>query len=319
MSAKEPALMQAEIELLQSYSHDVIYRLRYETMRYDYISPTIEKLLGFSAEEVMEINLRSLIEETRLVKEGLRPLESFEPHEDSRKRREVLKWQADYRMRTKDGRRIWVSDVSYPWFDASGAIIGSVGTLRDITERVEAEAQAVEAATRLRQVDPVTRFAARAVFFEKLDEELKRVKRSRQDVAVLALSIDGLDDITKNHGHAQSDRVLGEVADIMRQCLRDTDVAARLSENEMAVCLPETQAEGAFWVGERIREAVLHFQFSTQDQLLLAVTVSVGVAAARFDEPQNAQDMLKTAQSRLFIARHTGQNRVSIDELMNLH
>ena len=308
-----------ELELLQGYSSDVIYRLRYETMRYDYISPTIEKLIGFSAEEVMEMNLRSLIEETRLVKEGLRPVESFEPLEDSRKRREVLKWQADYRMRTKDGRRIWVSDVSYPWFDANGAIIGSVGTLRDITERVEAETQVMEEAARSRQIDPLTRFASRAAFYERLEEELKRVKRSRMDVAVLALSVDGLEEVFATHGRLSGERVLREMADLVRQCLRETDLPARISENEVGICLPDTQAEGAFWVGERIRESVLHHQFTSEEGALLSVTMSIGVAAARFDDPQNAQDMFKTAQSRLFIARHTGQNRVSVDELMNLH
>jgi diguanylate cyclase (GGDEF)-like protein/PAS domain S-box-containing protein len=319
MTLDEQARIKAEIELLQGHGGDVIYRLRYETMRYDYISPAIEKLIGFTADEVMEMNLRALIEETRLVKDGLCPVESFEPLEDSRKRREVLKWQADYRMRTKDGRRIWVADISYPWFDESGAIIGSVGTLRDITERVEAESKVMEEAARSRQVDPLTRFGSRAVFFHRLEEELKRVKRSRQDVAVLALCIDDLDALQATHGRVTAERVLRETADQVRSCLRETDLPARVAENEVGICLPDTQAEGAFWVGERIREAVLRHQFTAEDGQLLGVTVSLGVAAARFDEPQNAQDMFKTAQSRLFIARHTGKNRVSVDELMNLH
>ena len=70
----------------------------------------------------------------------------------SRRRGEVNKWQADYLMQTRDGRRIWVSDISYPWFGADGAIIGSIGSLRDITDRVEAEARArAEAESLLRQ------------------------------------------------------------------------------------------------------------------------------------------------------------------------
>lgn len=319
MTLDEQARIKAEIELMQGHGGDVIYRLRYETMRYDYISPAIEKLIGFSAEEVMAMNLRALIEETRLVNDGLRPVESFEPLEDSRKRREVLKWQADYRMRTKDGRRIWVADLSYPWFDESGAIIGSVGTLRDITERVEAETKVLEDAAHSRKLDPVTRFAARAVFFDRLEEELKRVKRSRQDVATLALSIDDFEMLQNTYGRTSAERVLRGVADQARLCLRETDLPARVADNEIGICLPDTQAEGAFWVAERIREAVLRHQFTAENGQMLGVTVSLGVAAARFDEPQNAQDMFKTAQSRLFIARHTGKNRVSVDELMNLH
>lgn len=133
--------LKAELELLSTYSNDVIYRLRYDTMSYDYISPSVERLLGYTPAQMRKINFRNLILETRIVTDGLRPVTSYAGLEASRSKREVSKWQADYLIRAKDGHTLWVADVSYPWFDEKGAIIGSVGSLRDITERVEAEAR----------------------------------------------------------------------------------------------------------------------------------------------------------------------------------
>lgn len=134
-----------EIELLTRYSSDVVYRLRYSTMRYDYLSPSVERLLGYSPKELADMNLRDLILETRIVAEGFAPVRSYETLEAKRRRGEVTGWQADYRMKTKRGDEIWVMDMSYPWQDEKGAIIGSIGSLRDITDRVEAEQRQLNA------------------------------------------------------------------------------------------------------------------------------------------------------------------------------
>ena len=67
-------------------------------------------------------------------------VQSFARLEEKRKKGHVQKWQADYLLRTKEGLKIWVADISYPWFDKKGAIIGSIGSLRDISDRVAAEA-----------------------------------------------------------------------------------------------------------------------------------------------------------------------------------
>ena len=311
--------LKSELELLRGYSHDVIYRLRYDNMVYEYISPSVERLIGFTAEELQKMNLRSLIEETRMVSDSMRPVTSFESLEAARKRGQVLKWQADYKVRTKDGRRIWLSDVSYPWFDDSGAIIGSVGTLRDITERVTAEERAKEDAAASLKLDELTGLLSRPVFFDKVEEELKRLKRTRSDVSVIVLSIDCLKEINEYQGRIVGDEIVREITGIVKRALRETDSAGRTAGNEFAICLPDTPAKGAFWVAERIRETVIKQQFFNTKNEMIGCTVSLGVASACFDDQMRAGDLFKAAESRLFIARHTGENKVSVDELVNLH
>lgn len=306
-----------EIELLTSYSTDTIYRLRYDSMQYDYISPSIIRLLGYTQEEIKSINIRSLILETRIVSNTLKPVESFDPLEEARKRGDVSKWQADYLMRTKDGRRIWVADISYPWFDDKGAIIGSVGSLRDITERVEAEAQARDEISRMANTDMLTGLSSRRVFFTRLEDELKRIKRSHEDLSVMLIDMDYFRNINNNYGTQVGDKVLQGVARIISSCLRETDLGARIGGEEFAIVLPETPASGAYWVAERIRSSVAKETFALgEENHLFGCTVSIGIASAHFDQNMDANSLYKIADQRLYIAKHTGRNQVSMDELV---
>jgi len=313
-----------EIALLTSYSKDTIYRLRYDNMQYDYISPSIEKLLGYSQDEIMQMNIRSLILETRIVSNAMRPIDSFERLEEERKQGHVSKWQADYRMQTKDGRQIWVSDISYPWFaeegEKKGAIIGSIGSLRDITERVEAETLAKEEIARMANTDQLTGLSSRSLFFIRLEDELKRIKRSHEELSVLLIDMDYFKNINNNYGQQIGDKVLQAVARIITGCMRETDTAARVGGGEFAVILPETPASGAFWVAERIRSSVAKETFALgEENHLFGCTVSIGIASAQFDQHLDANALYKIADQRLYIAKHTGRNQVSMDELVEMH
>jgi diguanylate cyclase (GGDEF)-like protein/PAS domain S-box-containing protein len=312
--------LRSEIDLLTSYSTDTIYRLRYDTMKYDYVSPSIIRLLGYTAEEMKRINIRKLIIETRIVTEGMKLVNSFQKFEDTRKKREVNKWQADYLIRTKDGRNIWVSDVSYPWFDENGTIIGSVGSLRDITDRVEAEAKVKEELVRIANTDSLTGIANRRHFFEKLDEEMKRVKRNKGQLAMLLLDVDHFKKINDQYGHDTGDKVLMDITRIINACLRETDLAGRLGGEEFGALLHDTPNEGAYWVAERIRASIAQHSFTTAaDHKPIRCTVSIGVSTFGGNDILDATRLYKQADNRLYIAKNMGRNQVSVEGLMQMH
>jgi diguanylate cyclase (GGDEF)-like protein/PAS domain S-box-containing protein len=312
--------MREEIELLTSYTSDTIYRLRYDTMSYDYISPSVTNLLGFAPAEIKKMNIRELILETRLVTNGLKTVESFEELEGKRKEGDVNKWQADYLMRTKDGQKVWVSDVSYPWFDESGKIIGSVGSLRDITDRVLAEAQIKEELAKVANTDALTGLSNRREFFHVLEREIKRMHRTNNDVSLLLLDIDHFKQINDAYGHDVGDKVLIEVSGIIKNSLRETDLPSRIGGEEFAVMLPDTPSEGAYWVAERIRMAILKHAFTLgHDKPPVNCTISIGVASASMGEEVDASGLYKLADTRLYIAKNTGRNQVSVDEILHTH
>jgi diguanylate cyclase (GGDEF)-like protein/PAS domain S-box-containing protein len=310
-----------EIELLTSYSTDAIYRLRYDAMQYDYISPSITRLLGYDPEELKQVGIRALILETRMVNNGLRSIVSFDPLEDARRRGQVNKWQADYLMRHKNGKKIWVSDISYPWFDDNGTIIGSIGSLRDITDRVTAENEAKEEIARMTSTDQLTGFSTRAYFFTRLEEEMRRIKRNGEPLSVLLIDMDYFKNINKNYGHQMGDAVLQGVANITRSCLRETDLPARIGGGEFGVILPETPSSGAFWVAERIRSKVASATFKLgEENHLFGITVSIGISCSHADDAEmDANALYNMADQRLYIAKHTGRNQVSMDELAEIH
>jgi len=312
--------LEEELNLLTSYSSDTVYRLRYDTMKYDYVSPAVTRLLGFSPEEMKKVHFRSLLVETKLVTDGMRTVESFDELEAKRRAGDVSKWQADYLMRTKDGRKFWVSDVSYPWFDESGNVIGSVGSLRDITDRVEAENAIREEMEKLANTDSLTNLANRRKFFSEMDLELRRINRSESEVAILLLDIDHFKKINDTYGHDVGDRLLIEMSDVIKSCLRDTDTLARLGGEEFGVILPDTPAQGAFWVGERMRTKIMNHDFSTgSDKSPVKCSISVGVASAAYGDKADSSELFKTADTRLYIAKNTGRNQVSIDEIIQTH
>lgn len=297
---------------LAGYATDMVYRLRYDTMRYDYISPSVEKLLGFSPEELKRINFRSLIIETRMVSEDLRPVTDFGGLESNRKQGKTLKWQADYRIRTKDGRTLWVADVSYPWFDDSGAMIGSIGTLRDITDRVQAEDAYLHENLRLHTVDGVTGLPLRNQFFERLEAELKRQRRLRNEVGVMVIGVEHFAEFTREHGEEASQHLLHHVIAIIRSTMRETDALARIEEDSFGLCLCDTSLQSAFALAERIREQVVTSVFRTPAGKLFPCTITLGLSGSRFDEKRSASELFKTAESRLFIARHSGSTMANL-------
>jgi diguanylate cyclase (GGDEF)-like protein/PAS domain S-box-containing protein len=313
--------LKAEIELLTHCSSDTVYRLRYDTMQYDYISPSVVQLLGYSTEELMRINLRSLIIETRIVNEGMRAVESYSGLEETRKRGEVHKWQADYLIKTREGKEIWVSDVSYPWFDNRGAIIGSIGNLRDITDRIRAEEKIREELLGVANNDPLTGLANRQLFWCRLEDEIRRLRRTNGDLALLLIEVDQFQKINEVYGQAMGDGVLSGIAKLLRGCLRDIDVAARLSGEEFGVILPETRSEGAVLVAQRICDAVArHTFFAGSHNKPVGYTVSLGVAGTKFGQNTDATSLYKLADTRLYIAKHTGEGQISADEMAgNVH
>ncbi len=314
------AQLQKEISLLTSYTADTVYRLYYQTMKYDYISPNVQRLLGFTAEEMQDINFRSLILETRIVTNGMQTVSSFDELEKMRKEGDVHKWQADYLMRAKDGRKLWVSDVSQPWFDKTGQVIGSVGSLRDITDRVIIEERMRQEIDRFSNIDALTGVANRREFFTALDRELKRITRSEEDVSMLLVDIDHFRKINEVYGKDIGDRVLIEITKVIASCLRDTDMVSRIGGEEFGVLLPDTSIQGAFWVAERIRSSVLKTELLIgTDKTPIGCSVSVGISSAASLEDKLSSDMFKEADTRLYIAKNTGRNQVSVDEIMHTH
>ena len=114
---------------------DALYRLRYDTMTYDYLSKGITTLTGYTPEDFRHMSFASLVQKIELNGQEI-------PSDYIRQKRregDTGEFRADYLVKTKSGELKWLGDHSFPWRDQEGNLVGSVGILTDITERKRAE------------------------------------------------------------------------------------------------------------------------------------------------------------------------------------
>ena len=137
-----------------------------------------------------------------------------------------------------------------------------------VTERKDAETQLLALSIR----DPLTGIANYRHLITNLEAEIERSERTGRPFALLLLDVDGLKQINDRHGHLTGSRALCRVAEVLRDSARVVDTAARYGGDEFALLLPETTAEAALNVGERVSAGL------AADPERPAVRVSQGVA-----------------------------------------
>jgi len=135
----EQALRESEerYRFLVETTGDAIYRLRYDSMNYDYLSPGITNLTGYSPEEMKDLGFSKLVRRIDLPSE-----EDVSPGALVKDRMEgkTGEYRADYLVVTKAGEPKWLRDHSFPWYDDAAKLMGSVGILSDVTDYKRAEA-----------------------------------------------------------------------------------------------------------------------------------------------------------------------------------
>lgn len=161
---------------------------------------------------------------------------------------------------------------------------------------------------RLALMDSLTELFNSRTLVRELKEEMKRARRYKRPISLIMLSVDGLRDVTKRYGPLSADAVLKVVANIVRECIRDVDVAARYSGDEFAILLPETNAAGAAVVAERIRQRISS-QAVTHNWNNLKVTASIGLASFPAHAREHDELLARTAQA-LEMAVQRGGDRV---------
>ena len=156
--------------------------------------------------------------------------------------------------------------------------------------------------------DSLTGLYVRRYFAERLDEELGRSARQGLKFSFLMLDIDDFKKINDTYGHLVGDVVLKDIGRIIRENIREIDLACRYGGEEFAAVLPETSKEGAFVVAERIRKRVEDHAFRAYDERL-KLTVSLGVSSYP-DDSSNQPGLIEAADEALYKGKRSGKNVV---------
>jgi diguanylate cyclase (GGDEF)-like protein len=168
----------------------------------------------------------------------------------------------------------------------------------------------VEQAAAEAEVDPLTGLANRRAFNRTLEHELARSQRTGRPCSLVLVDLDDFKLLNDRHGHAVGDEALKLVADVLRAGIRTIDLAARLGGEELAVLLPETAADQAVVVAERLRVTLERAQLVGTDGGTVGVTGSLGVADTEVAPGMEA--LVKAADEALYAAKRAGKNQVVV-------
>lgn len=163
--------------------------------------------------------------------------------------------------------------------------------------------------------DSLTGLLNHTSYKERLRAEVARTKRQNKSLSVAIIDIDHFKNVNDSYGHPAGDRVIKNLARLLKQRLRGADIIGRYGGEEFALALPDTALDKAFGVIESLRES-----FAAIEQHAGATcfhnTFSAGVSEFSPNDPQlpDSEALIKAADEALYASKHGGRNRVSLWE-----
>jgi diguanylate cyclase (GGDEF)-like protein len=183
--------------------------------------------------------------------------------------------------------------------------ISDVLAVRDLTEAKTAQRRIEH----LARHDGLTDLPNRTLLEERLEHALARAARTGEEVALVAVDLDRFKAVNDLFGHAEGDRVLKDVAEILRHCVRATDTVARIGGDEFAILqVGASQPEGAATLSDRILETFREVMNLSLDPT--AVGASLGVAVYPMDA-DDAESLRHAADIALYKAKTSGRGAVA--------
>ena len=202
-----------------------------------------------------------------------------------------------------------INDGEQVSFDVSN--LDFVLKLSEFISMTVSNAILYEQTKKLSVTDGLTGISNRPNMEQVLRSEFERSMRYGAPLAVVLLDVDHFKVVNDTYGHQKGDEILVAFASLLKKFCRANDTAARYGGEEFLMILPQSNAQGAFKIAERVREELMKLNF-TGNESNFSVTTSCGVAELDRDDMKNADQLISAADHALYEAKNGGRNKTII-------
>ena len=227
----------------------------------------------------------------------------------------IPRFKLEKRYVKKNGEVLWANHTATAIQSQDGKVLYGLGMIEDITERKILDEKLRHAAFH----DTLTNLPNRALFIENLKGSLARSERHKDYLfAVLFLDLDRFKNINDSLGHVSGDKLLLEVAERLKKCVRPYDIIARLGGDEFAILLADIKSgRDAIRIAERIQyEINLPFKLNNHE---VRTTASIGIVLSKLGYEQ-PEPLLRDADTAMYQAKASGRGcHIMFDEVMHAH
>jgi diguanylate cyclase (GGDEF)-like protein/PAS domain S-box-containing protein len=287
--AIENARLFEEMERLKAFNEGVVQGVAEAILIEDaqgfftFANPAAEEMLGYTREELIGRHWTTIMPEEQV--EKLR--------QELIKRTQRIEGRYETALRNKEGRVIPVIVGARPLFEGD-KFAGILSAFTDITERKWVEQQLAYMATH----DSLTGVPNRRGFFALAEQQLKMADRTKTKVSLLYADLDHLKQINDALGHPEGDRALTEVAHILKETFRESDIIARISGDEFVVLAAETDEVSAAVLTTRLRDNLE--AHNARGDRPYKLSLSIGLVSYDPEHPCSADELLARADRAMY-------------------
>ena len=218
-------------------------------------------------------------------------------------------YKAELLLQKKSGEHFYAALSFSLLKNENGETTGIVSLIHDITEQKKAEAILLEQKKILRYQahhDALTRLPNRVLFFDRLEQSIRKTERAEKDFALFFIDLDKFKHINDSLGHSIGDRVLRVVAKRIKEIIRQEDTLARLSGDEFTVIMEDlAHPENASLLAKKILHVLQKPMYI--DEYTLYISGSIGISLYPQDAT-DAESLLRYADTAMYKAKEKGRN-----------